>query len=87
MVLEDPDVEMIVAEIEVSVSRLKALLNCLLQFPADLWDYGACWTVDTKVGVVAQVLNGEKKALFYSSFVAHFEMALLTFQLVKQIES
>lgn len=30
MVLEDPDVEMIVAEIEVSVSRLKALLKCLL---------------------------------------------------------
>lgn len=29
MVLEDPDVEMIVAEIEVSVSRLKGLLKCL----------------------------------------------------------
>ena len=29
MVLEDSDVEMIVAEIEVTVSRLRAVLNCL----------------------------------------------------------
>lgn len=58
----------------------------------DLWDYAACWTIDTKVGVVAQVLNGEKNILllwlmwkkcvvFYSG--QPFEMALLTFQLVK----
>lgn len=67
MVLEDSDVEMIVAEIEVTVSRLKDLLECLQSIVSSGLGFGldpaACWTAASAEGTLT----------FHGFVVAHWE--------------